>query len=148
MFTDDEKSILAHAIKIIESKYIDHPPMNSAHLVKQYLMAQLTPEKNEVFAVMYLNNQHIMISFEKTFKGTVNAANVHVRPIIARALELNAAAIIISHQHPSGQPEPSQADQAITNRISEACSIMDIRLLDHIVVGHGQCISFAERGLL
>ena len=104
--------------------------------------------QHEAFAVMFLNNQHQIIKFEVMFNGTVNSATVYPREVIKRALELNAAAIILAHNHPSGNPEQSQSDEAITQKIKDACNLVDINLLDHIIIGAKESVSLAERGLI
>lgn len=120
----------------------------SATQTRLYLTSQLRDEPNEVFAVLLLDSQHRMIAFKKLFFGTINAASVHPRVLVQKALESNAAAIILAHNHPSGIAEPSQADQHITQRIKKAMELIDVSVLDHFVVGDGECVSFAERGLL
>jgi len=97
---------------------------------------------------MFLTHQHHLISFEKLFRGTVNSSYVHVRVIVRKALELNAAAVILAHNHPSGIAEPSSADQGITTRIKDALEVFDINVLDHFVVTANECCSFADRGWL
>jgi DNA repair protein RadC len=100
-----------------------------------------------VFAVMFLDNQHRLIAFEELFFGTIDSASVYPREVLKAALKVNAAALIFAHNHPSGDATPSQADKQITQRLKEALALVDIRVLDHIVVGDS-AISFAERGLL
>ena len=115
---------------------------------RRFLTARLRHHEHEVFACLFLDNRHRLISFEELFRGTVNGASVHPREIAKRALVHNAAAIIVAHNHPSGVAEPSQADRAITGRIRDAMALIDVRLMDHFVVGDGEVISFAERGWL
>lgn len=103
--------------------------------------------EREVFAVMLLDNQHRLIEFKELFQGTIDAASVYPREVVKTALKANAAAVIFAHNHPSGDPEPSQADRRITTRLQDALALIDVRVLDHIVVGE-QCTSFAERGWL
>lgn len=122
--------------------------MNSVNNVKNFLTLQYAAAERELFAVTFLTNQHELISHQVLFKGTIDSASVHPREIIKAALRYNAAAIIINHNHPSGNPEPSQADEIITNKIKDACTLLDIRLLDHFIVGASSITSFAERGLL
>ena len=106
----------------------------------------LGAEEREVFAVLYLSNRNQLISYEELFHGTIDGATVqHVREIVKLELSLNAAAIICAHNHPSGVCEPSHADEMITKRIKEACSLMDIRLLDHLIVSGKDAVSLAER---
>lgn len=120
--------------------------MNSPEAVRQYLRAKLRHETQEVFACLFLDNQHRVIRYEPMFTGTINAAAVYPREIVKRALVLNAAALILSHNHPSGVAEPSRADRNITERIQSALALVDIRVLDHLVVGDADVVSFAERG--
>ena len=122
--------------------------LTSPAATADYLQAQLQHCDEEVFAVLYLNNQHQPIHFEKLFFGTIDAASVYPRVVVKKTLEQNAAAIIIAHNHPSGVAEPSQADRNITQRIKQALSLVDIRLLDHFIIGAGEVTSFAECGYL
>ncbi|WJG09504.1 DNA repair protein RadC [Aliiglaciecola sp. LCG003] len=115
---------------------------------KHYLLSQLRDEPNEIFAVLFLDSQHRLIAFKKLFHGTINAASVYPRVVLQNALKFNAAALILTHNHPSGVAEPSQADKHITQRICQALELIDVTVLDHIVVGDGICVSFAERGLI
>ena len=114
---------------------------------KQYARLQLAELEQEVFCVIFLDNRHRLISFDKMFFGTIDGASVHPREVVKAALKHNAAAVIFTHNHPSGVAEPSQADQRITTRLVDALTLIDVRVLDHLVVGDG-VVSFAERGLL
>ncbi len=114
---------------------------------KQYLTCQLGAYEREVFAVMLLDNQHQLIEFKELFQGTIDSASVYPREVVKEALKVNASAIVLAHNHPSGIAEPSQADKRITERLKDALALVDIRVLDHIVAGR-ECVSFAERGLL
>jgi len=102
---------------------------------------------HEVFAVLWLDNRHRIISFDMMFRGTIDGASVYPREVVKTALGHNAAACVLAHNHPSGIGEPSQADRAITARLQEALALVDVRVLDHIIAAE-QCVSFAERGLL
>ena len=115
---------------------------------RQYLKAQLYSYPYEVFACLFLDNRHRVIKFEVLFRGTIDCSSVHPREVVSRALQHNAAAIILAHNHPSGVSEPSQADRHITRRLQDALALMDIRLLDHFIIGDGTPRSFAEMGLL
>ena len=115
---------------------------------KRYLTLKLAQLEHEVFAVMFLDNRHRVIKYEEMFRGTIDGASVYPREVVKRALQLNAAALILSHNHPSGVPEPSQSDERITIRLKEACSLVDIRILDHIIIGGSDTVSLAERGIL
>jgi len=101
-----------------------------------------------VFALILLDSQHGVLDFEKLFYGTIDSASVYPREVIKAVLNANAAAVIIAHNHPSGNPEPSRADIALTTRLREALNTIDVRLFDHLVVGGPETVSFAERGLL
>jgi DNA repair protein RadC len=114
----------------------------------QYFVQRLRGRPHEVFAVLFLDTRHRAIAFEELFQGTIDGAHVHPREVARRALALNAAAAICGHNHPSGNPEPSGSDRAITARLKEALSLVDVRLLDHIVVGDGTPVSLAARGWL
>lgn len=123
-------------------------PINSPQQTLAYLSAQLRDYPYEVFAALFLDNRHRVIAYEELFKGTVDGASVHPREVVRKAIAHNAAAVIFSHNHPSGVAEPSQADQRITQRLQTALELVDVRVLDHIVIGDGQHCSLAERGML
>lgn len=122
--------------------------LESPQAVRQYLAAKLRHHTREVFACLFLDNKHRVIEFEPLFFGTINAASVYPREVVRRALDHNAAALILSHNHPSGVAEPSPADQQITQQLVRALEMIDVRVLDHMVIGDGEIVSFAERGLL
>jgi len=121
--------------------------LTSPQETREYLSGQLRDYAHEVFAVLFLDQRHRVIKFEEMFRGTIDGANVYPREVVKKALEHNAAAVIFAHNHPSGVAEPSQADERITQRLKDALSLVDIRVLDHFVVGEN-VVSFAERGLL
>jgi len=120
--------------------------LTSSQSTKNYLTAQLRGEKREVFAVLFLDNQHRVIQFERLFLGTINAAAVYPRVVLEYALKHQASAVILAHNHPSGIAEPSMADKTITQRLSEALALVDIKVLDHIIVADNRCYSLAENG--
>lgn len=122
--------------------------LTSPQLTRRYLQSCLRDEGREVFAALFLDSQHRVICYEPLFYGTIDAASVYPREVVKRSLQHNAAALILAHNHPSGVAEPSQADCRITTRLKDALSLVDIRVLDHFVVGDGEVVSFAERGLL
>lgn len=122
--------------------------LTSPDITRAYLSAQLRGYSYEVFACLFLDNQHRVIQFEELFRGTIDGASVYPREIAKRALHHNAAAIIFAHNHPSGIAEPSQADQHITDKLKQALALFDIRVLDHFIIGDGLPYSFAEHGLL
>ncbi|HEX7047643.1 MAG TPA: DNA repair protein RadC [Gammaproteobacteria bacterium] len=115
---------------------------------REMLVARLRDRPHEVFACVFLDSRHRMLHYGELFRGTINGAFVHPREVVREALERNAAAVIFAHNHPSGVAEPSAADHAITRQLCEALSLVDVRVLDHIVVGDGETVSFSERGLL
>ncbi|MFT6387041.1 MAG: DNA repair protein RadC [Cellvibrionaceae bacterium] len=121
---------------------------NHAKQVKQFLISQLRHQQREVFAVLYLDSQHCLIAFDELFKGTINSAHVYPREIAKCALQHNAAAVILAHNHPSGIADPSQSDRLITNDICNALRLLDISVIDHMIVGDGSVTSFAELGLI
>ena len=124
------------------------PSLASPRATRDFLSANLRDLEHEVFCCLFLDKRHRLIEFEKLFRGTIDGASVHPREIVKLALRRNCAAVIIAHNHPSGVAEPSQADELITHRVKDALALVDIRLLDHIIVGDGACVSLAERGLV
>ncbi len=126
----------------------DRDVLTSSELTRQYLRARLGKYEHEVFAFLYLDNQHRVVNLEELFSGTIDGAAVYPREVVKRCLHNNAAAVIFAHNHPSGIAEPSQADVSITQRLKIALNTIDVRVLDHIVVGSRDVVSFAERGLL
>lgn len=122
--------------------------MSSPEATRRFLRSRLRGLRHEVFAVLFLDSQHRLIAFEELFKGSIDSCSVHPRQVVERALALNAAAVILAHNHPSGVAEPSGADRQITERLRQALDLIDVRTLDHLVIGEGQPISFAERGWL
>jgi DNA repair protein RadC len=134
-------------------RHLDHTLRRSDVLTsvadtRRYLTARLRHQSHEVFACLYLDNRHRVINYEELFKGSIAGASVHPREVVRRCLFHNAAAVIFAHNHPSGVAEPSQADISITARLVEALSLIDVRTLDHFIIGEGEPVSFAERGLL
>lgn len=125
-----------------------NPIFSDAQQVKNFLLSQMCHHKREVFACLFLNTQHKLICFENLFYGTLNNASIHPREIVKRALELNAAAIILAHNHPSGRTEPSLADKEITQQLIKVCVLVDIYVLDHMIVGNNSVLSFKELGIL
>jgi len=115
---------------------------------EMFLKARMRHLGHEVFCCLYLDNRHRVLRFEELFRGTIDGTSVYPREVVKEALAINAAAVILAHNHPSGVAEPSQADERITRRIKAALELVDIRLLDHLVVGDGPATSMASRGLL
>ncbi|MEQ4511301.1 MAG: DNA repair protein RadC [Dickeya sp.] len=136
------------ARRLFSSHLAREDAMLNPDVTQQYLQLLLAHQEREVFLVMFLDNQHRVICHQEMFAGTISRVEVHPREIVREALKVNAAALILAHNHPSGQAEPSQADRSITEKIVQACQLMEIRVLDHLVIGRGEYVSFAERGWL
>ena len=122
--------------------------LTSPDITKAYLSAHLRGYAYEVFACLFLDNQHRVIRFAELFKGTIDGASVYPREVVKQALDYNAAAVIFAHNHPSGITEPSQSDKQITEKLKQALALFDIRVLDHFIIGDGAPYSFAEHGLI
>lgn len=147
---EEENAVIDRAMQILETRirYSKKDTFfTSPDATKKFLQLKLTERKREHFGVLFMDTRHGLIAYEEMFHGTIDAAHVHPREVVRRALEHNAAACIITHNHPSGNPEPSQADLAITRRLRDALALVDIRLLDHFICGSTVC-SLAERGLV
>lgn len=142
-----EHQILEKAVEILESRLVSGDVFTRPMDTKTFLSCKLGEYEREVFGVMLLNNQHQLIEFNELFFGTVDSASVYPREVVKLVLEKNASAVIFAHNHPSGDATPSQADRRITERLRDALALVDVRVLDHIVVG-SDCMSFAERGWL
>jgi DNA repair protein RadC len=147
------KYVLLQAVLEMGRRHLQEQVQREGTLVnpdatRRYLASRLRHHTHEVFACLFLDNRHRVIVFEKLFRGTINGASVHPREVVKRALHHNAAAVILAHNHPSGVAEPSRADVELTRRLSAALALVDIRVLDHIIIGEGEGISLAERGQL
>lgn len=144
-----DQDIINQALKILESRLY-----KPEFLIKQmddassYLKLQFAGLEYESFRVMYLDNQHGLIKMKEMFRGTINGAKVYPREILKAALHFNAAAVILSHNHPSGKKEPSPSDKEITRQLATALKLIDVRVIDHIIVGGNDTFSFAQNGLL
>ena len=149
-----ENRARVHALHEVHARWMearlrrDGGPLTSPAHTRRYIEARLRGYRNEVFACLFLDNRHRIIAFEELFRGTLDGTSVYPRVVVRRALGHNAAALVCMHNHPSGVAEPSPADRAITQRIAEALALVDVRLIDHFVVGDGESVSFSERGLL
>lgn len=148
----DDDFIIEQAIKIIQSR-LKTPGMalTNPNLVREYLILHLAQFEEEHFSLVLLDNQHRVIGFENVFRGTIDAASVYPREIVKTVLSHNAAAVILAHNHPSGNAEPSNADLVLTERLKESLALIDVRVLDHIIVGGCSqilTVSFAEKGLI
>ncbi|MGH8603689.1 MAG: RadC family protein, partial [Gammaproteobacteria bacterium] len=134
--------------RYLEAKLSRSGVLSNPNETRSFLVASLRGYSHEVFACLFLDNRHRVLSFEELFKGTIDGATVHPREVVKRALANNAAAVIFAHTHPSGVSEPSQADVLLTRRLRDALALVDIRVLDHFVIGDGAAVSLAEKGLL
>lgn len=144
-----EDWIIQQAITLLEKRIFKTGPiLDSPNAVRDYLRLKLIAEPNEVFAALFMNSHHQLLAYEPLFKGTINSTTVHPRVVIQRGLALNAAALIVVHQHPSGHAAPSRSDELLTTALKTTLASVDIRLLDHWIVGQGTPYSFAESGLL
>ena len=141
------RAVLEMARRYLSESLQRGEPLSSPHITRQFLSQKLRDYSHEVFAVLFLDQRHRVICFEELFRGTIDNASVYPREVVRQTLFHNAAAVIFAHNHPSGIAEPSQVDQHITRRLQDALALIDVRVLDHFVVGD-QVVSFAERGLL
>ena len=148
MFTEREKRIIALAHSIIARRFTRLDSLNSPEMVVEYLKTRFAILEHETFAMILLDNQHRVINAVDLSHGTIDSAAVYPREVVKTALKHNAAAVILAHNHPSGIAEPSQSDQLITRRIRDALELVDIRLLDHFIIGDNCCVSLASRGML
>lgn len=130
-----------HSVRVLGDN-----PLLSPEMTKDFLQSQLSDAEREIFMVIFLDNQHRVVKHSRMFSGTLRHVEVHPREIVREAIKVNAAAVILAHNHPSGCAEPSKADKDITDRIIKCCQFMDIRVLDHFIIGRGEYVSFAERG--
>ena len=143
-----EADILLMARQLANLRLRRGRALTSPKEVFSHLQALLADYEHEVFALLLLDNRHRAIVFHELFRGTLDGANVYPREVVKTALEHNAAATVLVHNHPSGDPEPSQADLNLTHKLQEALNLVGVRTLDHIVVGHEGCVSLAEQGYL
>ena len=143
---------LQAALELVRRHHLERlrfgPALTSPRAARDFLIARLRDRDHEVFCCLFLDTRHRLLGFDELFRGTLDGASVHPREVVKTALARNAAAVILAHNHPSGVAEPSQADEIITTRLRDALALVDIRLLDHLIVGDGTCASLAERGLV
>ena len=142
------EEIVSTAATILLDELTGQEALTSPIDVAQFLQMALAQEKNEVFAAIFLNNKHQVLSFQPLFNGTIDGAAVYPRVVVQQALACNVAAVIFAHNHPSGCCEPSQADRTITTRLKDALALIDVRVLDHFVVSRSEWVSLAQRGWL
>ena len=147
--TPAEQKVLDRAARILAREMKERPlAMTSPQLVRDFLRFELEHVEHETFCVLFLDTQHRLIAFEELFRGTLDSASVYPREVAKEALRHNAGAVILAHNHPSGIAEPSHADRRITDKLKEALGLFEIRVLDHLVVGSPEVVSFAEQGLI
>jgi DNA repair protein RadC len=142
------QAVLEMSRRYLQEQLAQSDALTSPEHTRRYLQSKLRHYPHEVFSCLFLDNRHRVIRYEELFRGTIDGASVHPREVVKRALEYNAAALILAHNHPSGVAEPSQADRQITAHLKQALALVDIRVLDHIVIGEGEPVSLAELGML
>ena len=141
-------AVIEMARRALAQKLAAAPVFDSPQAVKDYLQLHLGSLPHEVFAVLFLDSQHKLLGLERLFTGTLGQTSVYPREVVKRALARNAGAVILAHNHPSGVAEPSRADEFLTQTLKNALALVDVRVIDHLVIGQGHVVSFAERGLL
>ena len=147
--TDRENRLIARALRILDRRLVARGVMlTSPNEVVEYLKLRLGSRTEEVFGALFLDTKHRVLAFEELFYGSIDSAHVYPRVLVRRALVHNAGAVILTHNHPSGCAEPSQADRVLTARLREALELVDVRVLDHFIVGAGRPVSMAEYGWL
>jgi DNA repair protein RadC len=145
---EEQDNIIKLALEILSERYQTGTMLTSPHAVRTYLQLQLAERTREVFGAVFLDNKHRVLAFEELFYGTIDGAQVHPRIVVQRSLQLNAAAVIFVHNHPSGVAEPSRADENITLRLREALALIEVRVLDHFIVTAEGTLSLVERGVI
>ncbi len=146
---DAEKgSLLALAMKVLSMRHYRGRTLRSPDDTQAYLRLRLADKQAEIFGCLYLDNRHRVLELCELFHGTIDGTSVYPRVVVQQALEVNAAAVILFHNHPSGVAEPSQADERITRRLKNALELIDVRVLDHFIVAAGDSVSMAARGIL
>ena len=141
-------AVLELARRSLAHRLREQPVFGAPGRVKEYLRLRLGALGHEVFAVLFLDAQHQLLRMEEMFRGSLTQTSVYPREVVKRALEAGAAAVVLAHNHPSGVAEPSRADEMLTQTLKSALALVDVRVLDHLVVGNSDVVSFAERGLL
>jgi DNA repair protein RadC len=136
------------ARRALSQRLKEREAFHTPDAVKQYLQLQLAHKSHEVFAVLFLDSQNRLLALEELFRGTLSQTSVYPREVVLRALHHQAAAVVLSHNHPSGSVQPSRADEHLTQTLKASLALVDVRVLDHIIVGQGQALSMAEQGLM
>jgi DNA repair protein RadC len=145
---EEQDNIIRLALEILSQRYQAGTMLTSPQAVRTYLQLQLAERTREVFGAVFLDNKHRVLAFEELFYGTIDGTQIHPRIVVQRSLQLNAAAVIFVHNHPSGVAEPSRDDETITRRLKEALALIDVRVLDHFIVTAEGTLSLSERGIL
>ncbi|QOJ31421.1 MAG: DNA repair protein RadC [Gammaproteobacteria bacterium] len=143
-----DEVLIDAALKVLAEQLVRGDLFESPTVTRRYLALRFSSLEHEVFCCLFLDNRHRLIACDELFRGTIDGASVHPREVVKRALAHNAAAVILTHNHPSGVAEPSQADELITLRLKDALGVVDIRVLDHLIVAGAKVVSLAERGVL
>lgn len=144
----EKETVVALAMLVLAARHRRGSSLTCPNTTRAYLQLKCAEYRNEVFGCVFLDTRHRIVEHAELFQGTIDGATVHPRVVVQRALAVNAAAIVLFHNHPSGVAEPSQADRMLTRRLTDAMALVDIRILDHLVVGESESVSFAERGWL
>ena len=144
----EKETVVKLALSVLAARHRSGRALGSPEQTRAFLRLKLADRKHEVFGALFLDNRHRVLQVVEMFQGTIDGVSVHPRVVVQRALEVNAAAIVFFHNHPSGVAEQSHADEAITRRLQDALALVDVRVLDHFVVAAGESVSFAESGLI
>ena len=144
----DTETIVGVARECLDAMFVRGEPMTSPALTRSFLSLRLAKLPHEVFAVLFLDARLHVLEYREMFRGTLTQTSVYPREIVKEALTLNAGSVVLAHNHPTGVPDPSQADELLTRTIKSTLALVDVRVIDHVVVGGGATFSFAENGLL
>lgn len=144
----EKETVIKLALAVLADRHRAGRALTHPDDTRAFLRLRLVDRKHEVFGALYVDNRHRVIEVKELFQGTIDGASVYPRIVVQHALEVNAAAVVFFHNHPSGVAEPSRADEAITRQLRDALALVDVRVLDHFVIAAGESVSFAERGLI
>ena len=144
----EKQSAVTLAMKVLAIKHRAGRSLSNPEETRNYLRLRLADYQNEVFGSVFLDSRHRILALRELFQGTIDGASIHPRVVVQQTLTMNAAALVLFHNHPSGVAEPSHADEAITRKLKDALALVDVRVLDHFVVSAGESVSFAQRGLI
>ena len=146
--TADEDAVIVQAIQLLARRFRKRDVFGSPDAVKDYLRLQAQGRSHEVFGVMFLDSQNRLLAYDPLFRGTLTQTSVYPREIVKRALEVNAASVVLHHNHPSGVCEPSRSDELLTQTVKAALALVDVRVLDHVITSDYGALSMAEKGLV